>query len=280
MARKYNWKKPNRIEQTYFSQLQKLFKPIVQFIRSLNTPEEIINAINGITNSKSYNRNAENIAKTVSTMIYKDGAQSWREAAKKSTRSREIYEALQLEKQRLDAPLQLLMERNANIIKTLPLSISRKVIAHINSESMRGKRASDIAKEIQKFFPKTTKASAQLIARTETSKTSTMLTQVQSQELGIHWYAWRASIDARVRSSHSHMEGVLCHFSYPPAPEALIGEKSQGNYNAGEIYNCRCYAEPLIDYDQVKWPNKVHVNGRIQTLTLPQFKKLQQNTNN
>lgn len=272
---KSSWKKPNRIERAYYTQIQKLFKPIIGLVKKLNTPEEIIDAIESILDSKTYNKKAEEIAKSIATMIYKDGAKNWRQAARTSSKSSKIYKEIKKEQQVLKDPLQLLIDRNAQIIKTLPLDISQKVVEHINSQSMRGKRASDITEEIKKFFPKTTSARASLIARTETSKASSALTQVRAQSLGLNWYVWRTSEDARVRSAHAHMEGVLCNYNNPPEPEALNKQKSEGKYNAGEIYNCRCYAEPLIDDDQVDWPAQVHVNGKIERMTLNQFKELQ-----
>ena len=67
------------------------------------------------------------------------------------------------------------------------------------------------------------------------------------------------------------MNGVLVRFDDPPSPEALIGESSVGKYNAGGIWNCRCYAEPLIDIDDVKWPCRVYSNGNIKSMHKKEF---------
>ena len=276
MSTKSKWKKPNRIEQSYYSQLSGLFKPIFGLVKKITDPDQMIAAINNIMNSPTYNKNAEKIATKIATMVFQDNAKNLRQAARKSSRGQEIYNQIKKETQgAFSAPLQELIDRNATIIKTLPLDISQKVVEHVQSRSMQGARASDIAKEIQQFFPKTTKAKASLIARTETSKASTALTQVRSQNLGINWYVWRTSEDARVRGAHAHMEGVLCNFNNPPEPEVLNKQKSEGKYNAGEIYNCRCYAEPLVDYDDVRWPADVHYEGRIQKMSLDKFKEIQ-----
>lgn len=58
----------------------------------------------------------------------------------------------------------------------------------------------------------------------------------------------------RVRKSHRIMEGVLVNWNMPPSPERLAGEKDVGNYHAGNIWNCRCYPEPLISVDDIRWP--------------------------
>jgi uncharacterized protein with gpF-like domain len=70
------------------------------------------------------------------------------------------------------------------------------------------------------------------------------------------------------------MDKVLVRWSDPPSPEALDGEKSYGKYHAGEIFNCRCFPEPVIDFDDVTWPHKVYSGGQIQMMTLAQFKQL------
>jgi hypothetical protein len=70
------------------------------------------------------------------------------------------------------------------------------------------------------------------------------------------------------------MDGVLVNWSDPPSPETLAGEKSEGTYEAGEIYNCRCYPEPLVSTKQISWPHKAYFGGRIQRVTLGQFRAM------
>ena len=137
-----------------------------------------------------------------------------------------------------------------------------------------GMRPEDLKIDILDRFSDLTEARARLIARTETAKAATTLTRVRAQRIGAEWYVWRTSDDARVRSSHEHMEGVLVSWNDPPSPEKLIGMKDYGAYHAGEFPNCRCYAQPLLDYDEVKWPHKVYLNGRITSMTLANFKKI------
>jgi SPP1 gp7 family putative phage head morphogenesis protein len=175
---------------------------------------------------------------------------------------------------RVGVEMRAQINRNADIIKTLPRSISQQVTAHVEKESLKGRRASDIADEIQQMFPESSRAKANLIARTETSKTSTALTQARAEDIGLDWYVWRTSEDGRVRIGHKKMEGVLINWREPPSPEKLAGEKSAGNYHAGNIYNCRCYPQPLITLNDVKFPHKVYINGAIKVLSREQFRQL------
>jgi uncharacterized protein with gpF-like domain len=46
-------------------------------------------------------------------------------------------------------------------------------------------------------------------------------------------------------------------------------------YHAGNIYNCRCYIEPLTDLDDINFPHKVYnwKQDKIETMTLNQFRE-------
>ena len=277
---KKQWKPVNRIEEQYSTLLKKLLAPIEKEIKKNgNTVDKVVQILNRATESKTYNKKAEEIAKTIATMVWEDGARNWRQAAKKSSRGREIFSLLKKEMTGdLLERYNELIQYNTTLIKTLPLEISKEVVEHINKQSTTGERASDISKEIKQFFPERTKANARLIARTETSKTSSALTQARSESIGIDWYVWRSSEDQRVRSSHAHMDGVVIAYNDPPIPERLDPD-FKGNtfpqpYHAGNIYNCRCYQSPLISFSDVTWPAKVYYNGKIERISLSKFKEI------
>lgn len=123
-------------------------------------------------------------------------------------------------------------------------------------------------------FPILLRSRVQLISRTETAKASSALTQARSEDLGLSWYVWRTSHDARVRGSHAHMSDVLCSWTDPPSPEALMGVKSGlGTYAAGSCPNCRCYSEPVLDVDDIRFPAKVHHHGSVTTMGKQAFLK-------
>lgn len=266
------FKPKNRVEETYKSQLNKLFRPFLKALRGITDPDRIRNVTESTLESKTFNKKAEQVAKSMATMVYKDNVISWRQAARKASKSKQIYESIKkAEGEIYKSELERLFQRNAHLIKTLPLDVSEDVIKHIQKRSLEGARATSIAKEIKELFPKRTKANANLIARTETSKAGTALNQVRAEKLGFHWYVWRSSKDQRVRKAHDIMDDVLCKFSDPPEPERLNGQPTEGAYNAGEIYNCRCYAETLVDIDQVDWPHKVHYSGRIENISRTKF---------
>ncbi|HEY3987952.1 MAG TPA: phage minor head protein [Acidobacteriaceae bacterium] len=251
MKRTSQWKQPRRIESAY---QQALF----EFLKS-PTDEA-----------------ANRIASSMVTAVRVRNAQGWRAAANESTKSRLIHRLLM---QELNGPVGYevtrLVRENASRIRTLPLDIAEKTNAFIASQQRRGMRSETITKELQERLPEMQAASVRLLARTETAKSETAVTQARAQSIGVHWYQWATSEDGRVRLSHRKMDGVICRFGDDPNPEALAGEKSTlGHYAPGGCPNCRCLALPLVSLDEVSWPARVYHNGSITRMTRKQFERI------
>jgi uncharacterized protein with gpF-like domain len=72
------------------------------------------------------------------------------------------------------------------------------------------------------------------------------------------------------------MDGVIARWDDPPNPERLfgLGHDSGSGYNAGNIYNCRCYAEVVVNLDYVDFPIKVYRNNTIARMTRADFEKI------
>jgi uncharacterized protein with gpF-like domain len=67
-----------------------------------------------------------------------------------------------------------------------------------------------------------------------------VLTQARAEHIGSEGYIWRTSNDSDVRHSHKEMNGRYVRWDTPP-------RLSDGTVtHAGQIYNCRCYPEPVI----------------------------------
>jgi phage putative head morphogenesis protein, SPP1 gp7 family len=249
---------------------------MLESIEGLTDPFEITAAIRSWLHNMVFHQFADNISQKVVTGLLNSSEKTWRMAARESSNGRLIYEALRRELQGpVGVSVASQINRNAEIIKSMPLDLAKQLTNFISDESVKGRRSEDIADEILRKFPGMTRNKAALIARTETSKTSTALTQARCENLGLNWYRWRTSEDGHVRDSHKHMEGVLVKWSDPPSPERLIGAKNPpAPYHAGNIYNCRCYPEPVVNLDHVKWPAKVYYGGAITMMTRSQFEKI------
>jgi SPP1 gp7 family putative phage head morphogenesis protein len=163
------------------------------------------------------------------------------------------------------------LKENVGIIQSMPIRAAERVQQIVLENLKTGEyRAEGLVDQIMNVG-KVTKSRAQLIARTEVSRISTGFTKARSEELEIGFYVWRTSHDARVRGPHRLMDKTLVSWGEPAAPEELDGKKSYGHYHPGEIFNCRCYPQPLIRIDDVAWPAKVYRNGRIQMMNRNDF---------
>lgn len=269
------WEPKRRIETQYQRAITNLLNSIWNNIRNITDPLGIDQAIRNMVNSRAFKSYAESAAMKMVTGLFADNGRTWRQASRSNMQGKMIHEMLKKNLSgRVGAEMQQMIDRNAKLISTLPLDVAKHVTNHIKERSLAGKRAETIAEEIQQMFPGSSKARAALIARTEVSKVSTALTRARSEDIGIKWYVWRTSNDARVRSSHNIMSHVLIPWGSPPSPERLDNLRSVGHYHAGEIWNCRCYCEPVIELEYLSWPHKVYYGGQIVVMSRKQFKNI------
>lgn len=268
------WRRARHIEYEFRTSLFKICNIFNRIAKSTSHDKAAFNkAMFDFQNSEQYERFITSSVKRMVTGLNQGNSRTWREAAKKATKGKMLYQALMEE---LDKGTHRIIENqvieNVSLIKTLPMDVADKVVRDIEEATYKGKRASEMEKMIRSKTNQHARASARLIARTEVSKTTTALTKARSQELDLHWYVWRTALDGdRVRKSHRNMEDVLVNWNEPPSPEQLVGEKNVGYYHAGNIWNCRCYPEPLLDVDDVTWPHKVYTNGTITKVSKQKF---------
>jgi SPP1 gp7 family putative phage head morphogenesis protein len=265
-----------RIELTYQRSLRRLMRKLERELKGATNPNSIVRILKKFTKSKEFQQHAEAEAKRMVTSVFTDAGKTWRTAANVNGKGRQIYEALRNEIQTTPIGISIRnqIELNAGYITQVPEKVSRDLTEYITKRSLEGRRSEDIAEELHSIYPKMLKNKVDLIARTETSKTSTALTKARCDNLGIKAYIWRTSEDIRVRDSHKKMDDVIVFWNDPPSPEALAGEKNVGRYHAGNIYNCRCYPEPIVRLDFVSWPHKVYYNGQIVRMSRKQFEEV------
>lgn len=269
-----SFKLKRRLEGQYARIIQQVIKEAAKNIEGLSEREALLYLRNLANNPKAQKMIELNVAKMLS-MLDRVNKSSWREAATEATQSRLIYQSLKSEiSGEIAQELSLIIRENARRISSLPYRAAVRASNEAFEAFAAGRRAIDVAKDIAARMPSLSAKQAKLIARTELAKANTALTEVRAKSIGADWYIWRSSKDGRVRSSHSHMEGVLIRWDMPPNPEALKGEKSYfGRYHAGCCPNCRCYAEPLIDGSQLSSSFRVYNGGSIVRMTKGQFYK-------
>lgn len=270
------YKRQARLRNLYYRTVVKLFKEILKDVKKFEEPLSIVKKINEISQSFEFTNFIYSFTKNLFFKVEVENAKDWREACLKSTKPNEIYRLLMENTQgQIQGLLTAKSLENADLIKTIPSLFAQKATEYAEEAYLKGNRADVVKRKVLEMYGNITEVEAQRIARTEVSKTSSQLTQIRSKAVGINWYVWRTSKDKRVRHSHDIMEGVLVNFNNPPNPEKLAGEKYQyGVYNAGEIFNCRCYPEPVVDIDDITFPAKVYYNGTITRMRKSDFLKI------
>lgn len=272
MTRPPDWDKQQPVERSLANSLRVLTKQVKRIVKLYSTVDEIVAAISAITLMPQWRAYAYEQAAKMTTLLSVKNAKTWKEAARQSSQGYKIYQTLKAETSQ-SIKFQQMIQQNASVIKSLPNDVAKHVTQAAATETIKGNRASVVAESIRERAPELSDARINLIARTETAKTQAAITESRAERLGLDWYVWRTSEDQRVRSSHKHMSGVLCQYSSPPSPETLIGEKSVGVYNPGGIWNCRCYAEPVIDVDFLPDSLKVLQGGRIVRMSKKKFQQ-------
>ena len=272
-----SWGMSRQIEQRYARSLQKLRRMIMGQLRGATIPEEISRRLRVIQNRPEFVTFVESMATNMAQQVGRQTSRQWRANAQRSNRLRSdlIFQGLMsdMDNPFIGGAIRDIVLNNASLIKTIPNRLDREMTTLMAQKSAyAGLRSDDLTQEILGQFDHLLEWQARRIARTETAKAQSALTQVRSVYVGAKWYVWRTAADGeRVRESHRHMEGVLVHWSEPPSPEALAGKSTVGFYHAGNIYNCRCYSQVLLDIDDVSWPHKVLYGGNIVTMQRQEF---------
>lgn len=140
------------------------------------------------------------------------------------------------------AAMKDLLDEQVVLIKSIPLQAGKRVHELTLKALEDSTRAREIAREIERTN-EVTESRATLIARTEVARTASVLVETRSQAAGLTHYIWRTVRDGAVRPGHKAMDGKVCEWATPPAVE----ENGRiMHFHAGQIWNCRCYPEPII----------------------------------
>ncbi|MCA8339512.1 phage minor head protein [Burkholderia multivorans] len=138
--------------------------------------------------------------------------------------------------------MRALMAEQVTLIKSIPLEAAERV-HRLTIEALEDStRAAEISKEIQRSG-EVAKSRADLIARTEVSRAATSLTEARARAVGSTHYRWVTSGDSDVRPGHRALNGKV--FAWDDPPEVNENGRIM-RHHPGQIWNCRCYAEPIL----------------------------------
>lgn len=91
-----------------------------------------------------------------------------------------------------------------------------------------------------------TRRQAALIARDQVLSLNAQVTEKRHAAAGVEKYTWRTSGDGDVRPAHRALNGKVFAYADPPVVDARKGRRE----NPGQDYQCRCTAEPVIDWGE------------------------------
>lgn len=266
-----------KAERKYRNMIDKLLREVERKIEGLTDPNDIIRTLKLIAMSPQFARICEEAAFNIVTTTAVGQKATWRAAAASASQGRAIYKALRAETSNtlLGQAIQDIVLENSKLIKTVPRDMAERFSKLAQQRWSEGVRPSSITKEMLAEAKHLREYEARRIARTESAKASTALVQSRAEAMGLDFYIWRTARDGdRVRESHQIMEGVICRWSDPPNPERLAGVRAYNSYHAGGIFNCRCIALPIIALEDIHFPAKVHISGKIETIqSLEAFRK-------
>ena len=262
-----------RLEKQYGAAIGRIVKRILAPIRPEQSLEEWLQSIAERSQAADVQEASNLLAQQMVRWASIRNARSWREAAAKSQRSRELYRLLQHEMQGpVGIQVQRLIQDNAGYISSVPLDAARVLVDEVTRAQQAGARASTISKMLKTRFPQLLKSRVMLISRTESSKASLALTAARCSELNIEFAQWLTSDDQRVRTSHKLMNKTIFAWNDLPSPEHLAGEKSNlGAYGPGGCPNCRCVVAPVLSVHDLHFPAKVYRSGSITHMNKQQF---------
>lgn len=229
----------DRLEGEYMRSLRMLAKQVDHIVKGMAPGGVVTDSLELQRVLRSYGEAVRPWAVSVATKMVSrianvDDKQWWKLSQTMGT---------ELKKELQTAPtgiwLRKYLEENVRLITSLPVEAADRVHDLTFGALSTGRRAEQIQTDILNTGD-VTLSRARLIARTEVARTASGLVQSRCTHVGLTHYIWRTSADATVRESHKKMNGRI--FAWAEEPTLEDGTKC----HAGQIYNCRCYPEPVI----------------------------------
>lgn len=134
---------------------------------------------------------------------------------------------------------------NAALIKSLSGGAIGEVEKMVAAAASGGQPTLDLLADIKGRFG-VSYSKASLIARDQTAKLGSRISQSQMQRYGVSSYQWSTSGDSRVRQEHADLDGRIFQWSDPP-----IADKAGTRGHPGEVWQCRCVALAILPDDNV-----------------------------
>lgn len=137
------------------------------------------------------------------------------------------------------------IDAQVGLIQSIPQEQMPKLRTMLTQSLIQNKPNKEIAKDLQKQF-NMSKNRARFIARDQVTKLNGAVNANKQKALGITKYIWRAvggkAGDGRTRERHRQLHGKTFSWDEPP-----VMNKKGDRGHPGDDYQCRCYAEAVLD---------------------------------
>lgn len=225
-------------ERGYAAKLRGVARVVGELVRMLHPVDDVGVA----TLMQTLERYAEVIrpwARAAASRMLREVARRDELAWRNYSKAMGIELKRQLEGAPIGAVLRAMQDEQVSLITSIPIEAGKRAQKIARGTLYTSERPKALVDEILRT-EHVTLSRATLIARTETAKASSLLTQTRAVHIGSDGYTWRTVKDGDVRKSHKKMEGKFVRWDSPP-------EVEPGKYyHAGQFPNCRCFAEPMI----------------------------------
>ena len=237
MNQRRNPVKFGRAERNYAVQLRRLARHVGEVISGFGVPstEEVPTLTNML---RAY-------AESLIPWATKTATQMLEEVNAKDKAAWDLLSdrvSVALRREIMNAPtgerMRELLAEQVTLIKSIPLDAAQRVHDWTIKGLEDSTRADEVAREIMRSGD-VSASRAILIARTETSRTATVLTQARAEHIGSPGYVWQTSGDGDVRPSHKKMNGQFVSWGSPPTLDNMTG-------HAGSLPNCRCLPRIIL----------------------------------
>lgn len=134
---------------------------------------------------------------------------------------------------------------NVALIKDIPIELEnqiKEVVSDaatefgVDRQSLQGNLDKILTDKFRGRF-RVAKTRAKLIARDQTNKITSTLTEARHKQIGVSKYTWLGVGDSRERANHVEKNNKIFAYSSPPSDTG----------NPGQDYQCRCVAVAVID---------------------------------
>ena len=235
------FKRAKKLEKNYATRLRQIARHVGHIATGFD-----IESTNGSTLLQAALRRyadalepwAKAVGQRMVTEVAAADRESWRKTS--ATIGRLLHKEIQT------APtgraMQDALTRQVDLITSLPRDAADRVHKLTTEGMAQGRRTAAIAAEIARTG-EVTRSRADLIARTEVSRTATELTKARAAHVGSTHFIWRAHHDDSTRPTHRALDGQAFRWDEPP-------ECDPGHHALpGGIWNCRCFPEPVLSSD-------------------------------